>query len=266
MGHAWEQHDEAVVAGTVEDVWAAIATGPGIDSWFMGRNQVEPGSDGWIATDLGGSVRPAEQPDLLPDASVAADAGGFVMTSSVTAWDPPHRFGYRSQGPGEQFMAAEYLIEGRDQGGAVVRLVTSGFLPGDDWESEFEAMTAGGQMYFGTLTAYLDHFAGRFATPINFMGAPVEDWPAAWTALRTRLGLSENPVVGDAVQAAVPGLPALSGEVDFVNSQALGVRTADGLYRFVQGFFGGFFVNHHIFADIDEKQTAEAWLAWAASL
>ncbi|MFC7648504.1 hypothetical protein ACFQX6_54750 [Streptosporangium lutulentum] len=43
MGHAWEERDEAVVAASAEEVWAAIATGPGIDSWFMGRNEVDPG-------------------------------------------------------------------------------------------------------------------------------------------------------------------------------------------------------------------------------
>jgi hypothetical protein len=32
MGHAWEQRDEAIVAASVDEVWAAIATGPGIDS------------------------------------------------------------------------------------------------------------------------------------------------------------------------------------------------------------------------------------------
>lgn len=266
MGHAWEQRDEAVVAGTVEQAWAAIATGPGIDSWFMGRTQVRPGPDGAVATDLAPSARPDGQADLLPDGSDAADSGGFVMESPVTAWDPPHRFGHRNQGPDGQFIAFEYLVEGRDQGGTVVRVVTSGFLPGDDWEAEFEAMQAGGQMYLRTLAAYLDHFPGRFATSLSVMGAPVAHWPAAWGALRARLGLGENPAIGDAVHSEVPGLPALSGEVDFVNSQALGVRTADGLYRFVQGFFGGFFLNHHVFADVDEKQTAEAWTAWAASL
>ena len=34
------------VHATPEEVWQAIATGPGIDSWFMGRNEVEPGEGG----------------------------------------------------------------------------------------------------------------------------------------------------------------------------------------------------------------------------
>jgi hypothetical protein len=29
-------------------VWEAIATGPGLDSWFMGRNEVEPREGGTV--------------------------------------------------------------------------------------------------------------------------------------------------------------------------------------------------------------------------
>ncbi|MDP9849676.1 SRPBCC family protein [Streptosporangium lutulentum] len=244
MGHAWEERDEAVVAASAEEVWAAIATGPGIDSWFMGRNEVDPGPAGSVTTDL----------------------GGFVSTGTVTAWDPPNRFAYRSDGPGERFVAFEYLIEGRDQSSAALRLVTSGFLPDDDWEAEFEAMTIGGQMYFQTLVAYLDHFAGRFATPVDVMGPPVADWPAAWAALRAALGLGDRPAVGDPARLTVPGVPHLDGQVDFVNSQALGIRTADGLFRFIQGYFGSFFIGHHLFSEIDENQAGQAWKTWLSAL
>jgi uncharacterized protein YndB with AHSA1/START domain len=244
MGHAWEERDEAVVAASVDEVWAAIATGPGIDSWFMGRNQVDPG----------------------PTGSVTTDVGDFVMTGTVTAWDPPKHFAYRSDGPDKRFIAFEYLIEGRDQSSTVLRLVSNGFLPDDDWEAEFEAMTAGGEMYFRTLVAYLDHFAGRFATPLNVTGPPVVDWPTAWAALRTGLGVGDQPAVGDAVRVTVPGVPGLAGLVDFVNSQALGIRTADGLYRFIQGHVGGFVLGHHLFAHPDEKQAGQAWKTWLAGL
>jgi uncharacterized protein YndB with AHSA1/START domain len=244
MGHAWEKRDEAVVAASVDEVWAAIATGPGIDSWFMGRNQVDPG----------------------PAGSVTTDVGDFAMTGRVTAWDPPNHFAYRSDGPDERFIAFEYLIEGRDQSSTVLRLVTSGFLPGDDWEAEFEAMTAGGEMYFQTLVAYLDHFAGRFAIPVNVIGPPVADWRTAWAALRAELGLGDQPAVGDPVRLTVPGVTHLDGQVDFVNSQALGIRTADGLYRFIQGYIGGFVLGHHLFSDTDEKQTNQAWKTWLAEI
>ena len=42
MGHEFAQHKEAEVPASPDEIWAAIATGPGIDSWFMGRSDVQP--------------------------------------------------------------------------------------------------------------------------------------------------------------------------------------------------------------------------------
>ena len=94
MGHAWENRDEVEVDATLEEVWAAITTGPGLDSWFMGRNEVRP--------EVGGAVR--------------TDMGGFVMDSEITAVEPLRRFAYRTGDPAGRFIAFEYLIEGRDHG------------------------------------------------------------------------------------------------------------------------------------------------------
>jgi hypothetical protein len=129
MSHQFEQRHEAEVPANRDEVWAAIATGPGIDSWFMGRNEVQPGAlDG-------------------------------------------------------RFIAYEFLIEGRAGGSTVLRTVTSGFIPGDDWADEFEAMTLGGEMYFRTLVEYLSYFAGRFATPVTAFGPPDTDWARELTSL-----------------------------------------------------------------------------------
>ena len=38
---------------TPEQVWEAIATSGGIDSWFMGRNEVDPGAGGAVRTAFG---------------------------------------------------------------------------------------------------------------------------------------------------------------------------------------------------------------------
>jgi uncharacterized protein YndB with AHSA1/START domain len=46
MAHGFEIDDEIQVKVTPEQVWDAIATGPGLDSWFMGRNEVEPREGG----------------------------------------------------------------------------------------------------------------------------------------------------------------------------------------------------------------------------
>jgi uncharacterized protein YndB with AHSA1/START domain len=162
MGHQFVQHQDAEVPSSPDDVWAAIATGPGIDSWFMGRNEVQPGPGGTVRT-----VFVEYAPEL-----------------AVTGWDPARRFAYRSgEAPDGRFIAYEFLIEGQAGGSIVLRTVTSGFIPGDDWADEFEAMTLGGEMYFRTMVEYLTprppplaSFTGRFATPVTAFGPPGTDW------------------------------------------------------------------------------------------
>lgn len=246
MGHEWEQYDEVEVDATPEQVWEAIATGPGYDSWYLGRNEVEPGEGGVVRTDL----------------------GGHLMESRITAWEPLRRFSYRSEESREgRFIAFEFIIEGRERGSTVLRLVSNGYLPGDDWEAEFEAMRTGGAMYFATLGAYLTHFAGRTATPVSVAAPRVPDAPAVFDRVPAALGLTTAPAVGDPVRVTPAGLPAIEGVVDFLNRDAIGVRTRDALYRFVRGFFGPMVVTHHIFAEgVDRNQTEQAWLAWLARL
>ena len=67
---------------------------------------------------------------------------------------------------------------------------------------------------------------------------------------------------GDPVKANLEGLPALDGVVDFVSPEFLGVRTDDGLYRFIHGLGGTVVLGHHIFADVDQRETEGAWQDW----
>ena len=42
-----------------------------------------------------------------------------------------------------------------------------------------------------------------------------------------------------------------------------GVRTGDGLYRFIYGYDGTVVVGHHLFAGgVDQQATEQAWQAW----
>jgi hypothetical protein len=245
MGHAWEETSHAVVDATVDEVWDAIATGPGIDGWFMGHTEVVPGPDGAVNTDL----------------------GGFVMRSKISVWEPGRRLAFRGDGPGERFIAYDYLIEARAGGATSLRVVASGFLPQDDWEAEFDALGKGGRMYFETILAYAAHFAGRRASVVNVSGPPIDDWASAWPVLRAALGLGDTAAVGDKVHVEPGhGLPTVDGVVDFVNPAALGIRTDDALYRFVQGFFGSWFIGHHLFGGDDEAQASAGWQAWVNGL
>ena len=128
-------------------------------------------------------------------------------------------------------------------------------------------MTGGGRLFFRTLLAYLTHFPGRTATAVSAAGPPVADWPAAWAALYGALGLPRDAAPGHPVRCAPAGLPPIDGVVDDVAPDALGLRTADALYRFLQGFYGSFVVEHHLFTPgADGGAAGRAWAAWLAAL
>ncbi|MEV0387327.1 SRPBCC domain-containing protein [Nonomuraea sp. NPDC050643] len=234
MGHGFELPQEAVVPATPEEVWEAISTGPGIDSWFMGRSEV---ADGVVRTAFG-------RFELPP--------------STVTAAEPLEHFAHASdKGDDGRFVAYEFMIEGRERGSTLIRMVTSGFLPGDDWQDEFEAMSKGLAMYFATLAEYLTHFAGRVATPLTEFGPPITDWPHAWELLYAALGGRPSP--GDRVRVG-----PVEGVVYFVNAQTVGLRTGDGIYRFLQGFGGSMIASHLLFDAGDDQ--GPLWRAWLAEL
>ncbi len=67
MTHPFEIAQDLEVGATPEQVWDAIATGDGQDSWFMGRNTVEPREGGTATFSI----------------------GGFTAESTVATWDPP---------------------------------------------------------------------------------------------------------------------------------------------------------------------------------
>ncbi|NRQ36128.1 SRPBCC domain-containing protein [Nonomuraea sp. NN258] len=245
MGHRFELPLESTVEATPEEVWQAISTGPGIDSWFMGRNDV---SGGAVHTAFGGVDFPA---------------------STVTAGEPGRRFAHTSEPQADgRFVAYEFLIEGRERGSTAVRMVTSGFLPGDDWENEFEAMSSGLPMFFATLVEYLTHFPGRTAAPLTEFGPPITDWPRAWETLYGELGLSpdKRPASpGDLVRFSPGGVGVIEGVVYHANAQTIGIRTGDALYRFLQGFHGPMIAAHHLFG-ADPGDQGPAWHAWLSTL
>ena len=71
---------EVEVPGTPEEVWQAIATGPGISSWF-------------VPTEF-------EERDGKPVAVTLNFGPGMESRSAVTAWDPPRMFAAEGEGWG----------------------------------------------------------------------------------------------------------------------------------------------------------------------
>lgn len=244
MTHRFELRKEIELRATAEQVWEAVATGPGLNSWYLGRSEVDAG--------VGGKTRQF--------------FGDVPLDAMVTAWEPGRRFAYRSEEAEDgTFMAFEFLIEGREQGGTVLRLVQSGVL-GDGWEAELEALHKGWDMYLHTLDQYLRHFPGRFALVV-FAARPSLSGEPVWRVLQRGLGITGEVVQGDRVRLTPAGLPLIEGVADYVAPGFLGVRANDGLYRFIRGLHDTVVVGHHLFGDDgDPRDSEDAWQAWLAKL
>lgn len=247
MAGEFEIRREIELAASPDQVWDAVATGPGHSSWFMGPYDIEPKE--------GGRIRLVGGPE--------SEAG------IVTAWDPPNRFAHRTdEAPDGSFHAFEFLVEGRAGGTTVLRFMHSG-VTGEDWGEEYESMTRQGwDMYLYTLSQYLRYFPGRFATFITASGPPASATKEAWEVLERGLGLTDRVDVGDAVRLTPDGLEPLDGVVDYGGPEFLGVRTSAGLYRFhgLSPLSMPIAVGHHVFGDVDRERTNRAWETWLHGL
>src|SRR5919199_2129802 len=168
MGHDYRDEDETVIDASPDEVWEAIATGPGMDAWFMGHTTVTGGEGGGIHVDM----------------------GGFSQHFTITDWRPGKRLAYTADPrPDGSFLALEWLIEGRS-GTTVLRSVGSGFIGSDDWQDEYDSLRQGGRRYLHNVGQYLRFFPGRRATPINAGWPQAGDRGPVMRALAHGLGLA----------------------------------------------------------------------------
>ncbi len=190
---------EVEVPGTPEEVWQAIATGPGISSWFV----------------------PAEfeMRDGKPVAAKLNFGPGMESTSAVTAWEPPRKWASQSDGwvPGSPPIANEWSVESRGGGICVVRIVHSLFASTDDWDNQLEGTESGWPAFFRTLRIYLAHFRGLRSAIMQRMARVAGTEAEAWEALTTAVGV-KGLSVGQRWTAPA-GVPALSGVAEYVSQK-----------------------------------------------
>jgi uncharacterized protein YndB with AHSA1/START domain len=188
---------EVEVPGTPEEVWQAIATGPGISSWF-------------VPTEF-------EERDGKPVAVKLNFGPGMESSSVVTAWDPPRRFAAEAPGwaPGSPIIADEWSVEARAGGICVVRVVHSLFASTDDWDNQLEGTESGWPGFFRILRIYLTHFRGQRSAMMQWMAPAAGTEAEAWETLTAALGLKG---VSAGQHCSTPaGVPALSGVVEHVS-------------------------------------------------
>ncbi len=187
---------EVEVPGTPEQVWQAIATGPGVSSWFV-PTQIEEREGGKVVSSFG---------------------EGMDETATIQEWQPPHRFVAvgKEWPPGAPPLATEWAVEARDGGHCVVRVVHSLFASSDEWDSQLEGTESGWPFFFRILRLVLTHYQGQTVAPLQMMGTIESDGGQLWQALSSDLGL-EGANEG-AFFRAPSAVPTLAGEVDLVKT------------------------------------------------
>jgi uncharacterized protein YndB with AHSA1/START domain len=188
-----EAHVE--VPGTPEDVWKAIATGPGISSWFV-PSRVEERVRGVASSNFG---------------------PGMESKGEITAWEPPRRFAIENRddmGAGSPAVATEWTVESRTGGTCVVRVVHSWFATSDDWDNQFEGHEHGWAAFFRILRLYLAHYRGRPTAAFQLLGMTGESVQSTWSDVMTRAGL-QGAAEGQQVRSRHDA-PRLSGRVERV--------------------------------------------------
>lgn len=255
-GRRWVQA-EVDVPGTPEEVWAAIATGPGISAWF-------------VPTDLDGREGGVTVSHFGPGNSMDGVA-------TITAWDPPRRFTADSRdnmGPGDPTIATEWSVQAKSGSTCTVRVVHSWFTDKDDWDNQFEGHSYGWITFFRLLRIYLSHFPGQPSSAFQLMGFSAASVPETWEKVSGLLGLTgaaagehrstggdAPPLAGTVEHVGLPEYPEILLRLD---------QPGNGIAHLVaHNMDGQIFLSLRVFLYGDEaaatvEQVGPAWQAWMA--
>ena len=232
---------EVQLAATPDEVWRAISTPEGMSLWFVPHEQV----DGEVEADFG---------------------GGNTQAGLVLEREPGRRVVYGAPGPdGVPPMAIEFLVEGKENGTTVLRLVQSGFF-GDDWEAEYDGFGRGWDVFLHNLAEYFRHFAGLPVVGVVAFG--FTDRPGAEVRADLVARLGADPALGERVRLTPEGLEPIEGVVDLRTESVLGVRTEHGFHRFMVDDV------HHMVnttqylygVPVDRESRTAAWQSWIDEL
>ena len=152
------------VAATPEQVWDAIATADGISAWMV-PTRLDPRIGGEVSFDLGGFWLSGVVTDYTPNRRFAYEEPWPIadraedIPAEMVEWfnsigasltDVYHDL------PSLSLIATEFLIESASGGSCVIRVVTSAYGSGADWENEFFAeMVAGWAAILDNLVTHL---------------------------------------------------------------------------------------------------------------
>ena len=182
------------VAGTPEEVWDAIATGPGVSSWFV-PTTFETGTDG------------------RPQNLVCHFGEGMDANAVVQDWEPPQRFTAKSDdfAPGGPPATTEWTVRPVREGACQVTVEHSIQTEADDWDSFLEGTESGWPAFFTVLRIRMAHFRNEPFATMDLMDKAAAP-ETAWTDLATALNLTD-PTVGEH-RTSPEDAPSLAGTVE----------------------------------------------------
>ena len=175
-------------------VWRALTEAGELTRWFAEYARVSPGPGGSIWMKWNGI---------------------YEAESSVEAWEPERHLRIVFPVHGPVRLATDYHLESAG-GSTVLRVVTSGFGQGTDWNEWFDGVSTGWDFELRSLQHYLERHRGQNRVTLSLRGSYVSSAREAWHRLvgaKGWLRFDEAPVEGSSYRArALPGL-ALSGRV-----------------------------------------------------
>ncbi len=200
-GRRWVEM-EFLVPGTPEQVWQAIATGPGMTAWFTPTTVDER---------VGGAISIRLRRE---------NCGDDVSSGIVTDWEPPSASPTRSTAGAatHRRWPPRSTVTSHSGDRCVVRMVHSLFTDKDDWDDELESFETGWPGFFEVLRVYLTNFAGMPAASVRAMASQPGGDAALWSLITEALNLA-GVNVGDRRETPSDA-PRLAGVVERVHQDA----------------------------------------------
>jgi len=193
-------------------VWKALTDARELTRWFPLDARVTPGQGGEIWMSWQGLYE-----------------GG----SRIDVWEPERhlRIAFPADGPAP--LLTDYYLEGAG-GGTVLRVVTSGFGAGTDWDEMYDGVSAGWDFELRALRHYLErHLGSDRVVALVTAPYPREGREAAWQRLTAPGGFFgpeglARLTEGGRLVARCPGDADLSGRVILWRPPRMLVATVDG--------------------------------------
>ncbi len=176
---------------TADAVWRALTEGDQIKRWFSLDARVEPG--------VGGSIWHEWMP-------------GSGSSTPIVVWEPNQHLRTESDG-----FAISYFLEARGDT-TVLRIVTSGFGEGSDWDEMYDGMDAGWSYFLFNLQIALERHPDVPRIVALDRRRLAATRAEGWIRLRDGLGLPAAPSVGDQLTLRLGG-EMLTGRITLLKPQ-----------------------------------------------